>query len=442
MMRCYLDVKNDSNATVMRSFRNIIERVWRRLEVRLGKCRSDMHTVIGGINPKDVIGKLTVEELSLTSDKYFRSIADTTGVMSKPFSDLIETPQILENIGLLLSGLHLGKSMKVLEFGAGSCWLSRYLSQLQCQTICCDVSRTALDIGRRLFEEFPIVGASVSEPVFLHFDGHNINLPDESVDRIVCSDAFHHVPNQKEVLSELARVLKVGGIAGFAEPGRFHSQSPQSQFEMRNFQVLENDIIPSELFSIALDSGFDDMRLKVFCDMDVSASEYEMLTNGTPATRLSKSLRDNLRRAMLNRTVFFLYKGKVVLDSRSHEGLSHSITTSRSEFHIKAGEYLNIQMNITNTGGAKWITKNINDIGVVKIGTHLYDEHDKLITLDFSRHCFTTPIESHETVERTITISFSDVGVYKLAIDLVAERICWFENIGSKPQSIKVTVQP
>jgi ubiquinone/menaquinone biosynthesis C-methylase UbiE len=103
------------------------------------------------------------------------------------------------------------------------------------------------------------VGTPISEPVFLHFDGHKINLPDESVDRIICHDAFHHVPNQKEVISELGRVLKRGGIAGFSEPGRFHSQSPQSQSEMRNFNVLENDIIPTEIFSLAREYGFDDM---------------------------------------------------------------------------------------------------------------------------------------------------------------------------------------
>jgi ubiquinone/menaquinone biosynthesis C-methylase UbiE len=31
------------------------------------------------------------------------------------------------------------------------------------------------------------------------------------MDRIICHDGFHHIPNQAEIISELARVLKPGG---------------------------------------------------------------------------------------------------------------------------------------------------------------------------------------------------------------------------------------
>lgn len=395
-----------------------------------------------GINPKDIIDKLTVEDLCLTADDYFRSISDTIPLMAKPFHNLLESPQILQNMGLLLSGLHLGPTMKILEFGAGTCWFSRCLSQLQCQTICCDVSRTALEIGRRLFDEFPIVGLPVSEPVFLHFDGHKIALPDQSVDRIICNDAFHHVPNQEEVISELARVLKAGGIAGFSEPGEFHSQSPQAQYEMKNFNVLENDIVPMEIFAIAKKYGFDDIRFKLLCDMDVSLCQFQSLINGKQDRELPQSVSGNIRNVMYNKTIFFLYKGKVIQDSRTYEGLSHSIYIDKNDFQITAGDDMHLSMKITNTGSARWINENINDLGVVKIGSHLYDAKNKLLDINFSRHYFTKPVEPGEVVDTIITINFRDAGVYKLSIDLVSEGIIWFENIGSKPQLITVTVQP
>ena len=59
-----------------------------------------------------------------------------------------------------------------------------------------DVSRHALEIGKKLFDYHPIPAGSISEPVFLPFDGYMIDLESESVDRIVCNDGFHHVPNQ------------------------------------------------------------------------------------------------------------------------------------------------------------------------------------------------------------------------------------------------------
>lgn len=99
------------------------------------------------INPKDLINKLTVGELCLTAENYYKSISDPTAQMAKPFSSLLEAPELLQNMGLLLSELHLGKTMTVLEFGAGACWFSRFLNQLQCQTISCDTSKTALELA-------------------------------------------------------------------------------------------------------------------------------------------------------------------------------------------------------------------------------------------------------------------------------------------------------
>src|SRR4029077_2535679 len=98
----------------------------------------------------------------------------------------------------------------------------------------------------------------------LVFDGRRIDLPDASVDRIVSFDAFHHLPNPDEVLREFARVLKPGGIAGFAEPGARHSRSPMSQFEMRTYRVVENDIDVHAIWRTAARCGFRDLEVAIF----------------------------------------------------------------------------------------------------------------------------------------------------------------------------------
>lgn len=392
------------------------------------------------INPKDLIETLSVEDLCQTADAYFKSIYDPTQQMGKPFSNLIETPEMLQNMGHILSGLRLGKTMTVLEFAAGTCWFSRYLNQLQCRTISCDVSVAALEIGKRLFSEYPIIGNLVSEPLFLHFDGHKINLPSESVDRIICHDGFHHVPNQDEVISELARVLKPGGIAGFSEPGMFHSQSPQSQYEMKNYKVLENDIVLSEIFDIALKHGFTDLKIKLLNDMELSFDDYQSLTGNRPNPALEGNILGNVRNVMINRTVFFLHKGTFIPDSRSHIGLSHSLSTKRNVFSVKASEDLYIPLKVSNTGIAKWLNKNINDIGVVNIGTHLYDERNNLLNLDFSRHAIKSPIYPGQTFEQDIKVRLSDIGKFVISVDLVSEGICWFENIGSRPIYLQINV--
>lgn len=406
------------------------------------------------INPKDMMEKLSVEELCLTAENYFKALsADMRSLVSKPFSSLRDAPELLENMSLLLSGLRLGKAMTVLDFGAGTCWFSRFLNQLQCQTISCDVSKTALEIGARLFEEHPIIGDYVSEPRFLHFDGHTIDVPDHSVDRIVCLDAFHHIPNPDEVMSEFARVLKEGGIAGFGEPGRFHSQAPTSQFEMRNFNILENDIDLNEIFSIAQRKGFTHISCKLLSTMEVTLDDYNTLTTDDGAgsfrapwkswkmTALRKSVLDNIRMATTMKSIFFLYKGEFIPDSRSHVGLAHSISIEKNEFSVMEGEDLNIALKISNTGGARWLNENINYIGVVRIGTHLYDQNNTLLNHDFSRHDLERSLSPGETIDKIITVRFSTKGTFILAVDLLSEAICWFEILGSQPRFITVEVR-
>lgn len=392
------------------------------------------------INPKDIINKLSVEELSKTADDYFKAIQNPIPQMAKPFSSLVEAPEILKNMGDLLSGLHLGKTMLVLEFAAGTCWFSRYLNQLQCRTVSCDVSEAALEIGKRLFSEFPIIGELISEPLFLHFDGHKIDLPSESVDRIICHDGFHHIPNQAEVISELSRVLKPGGIACFGEPGAFHSQSPQSQYEMKNYNVLENDILISEIFDIANKCGFTDIRLKLLTNMEVSLHEYQALLANHSNPSLVNNIMNNIHNIMTNKTIFFLYKGAYIPDSRSHIGLSHSISINKDVYSVKAGENLYIPLKISNSGTAQWLTENINNIGVVNIGAHLYSETHSLLNLDFSRHAINTPTDPGQAFEQVIKLRFNEIGKFLISIDLVSEGICWFENLGSKPVYIHINV--
>ncbi|HJV87709.1 MAG TPA: class I SAM-dependent methyltransferase [Noviherbaspirillum sp.] len=360
------------------------------------------------INPQEVIEKYSIKDLCESADDYYKSIANPWPQMAKPFSSVVEAPELLINMGQLLSGLKLGKTMRVLEFGAGACWFSRFLSQMQCATVACDTSATAIGIGKRLFHEYPIIGDYVAAPEFLVFDGHRIDLPDESVDRIICFDTFHHIPNQEEVLAEFFRVLRDGGIAGFSEPGRYHSRSPQSQYEMANFKVLENDVDLDGIFKLANRIGFEQCQATI-----VNAGK----------------------------TVFFIHKGVAMPDSRGHEGLAYAMKAERTSYKVGRSEQLVIDVDILNSGGAKWLCKNFGDLGVVKLGAHLYDANRNLLNLDFARSCFARDVLPGESVSNAITVTFPHAGKFYLSLDLVSESICWFENVGATPAQIEVTVQ-
>ncbi len=383
------------------------------------------------IRPEDVIAKYSIEELNETADEYYKQIKNPEFSIGKPFNSLADIDFHLQNIGMLLAGLHLGITMTVLEFGSGTCWLSRYLHQLRCDVICCDVSKTALDIGKTLFKQYPVVGPPpISDPKFLLFDGHRIDLPDESVDRIFCFDSFHHVPNQEDVIKEFYRVLRQGGIVGFNEPGRYHSQSNKSQMEMRDYKVLENDINISDIYSIAQKAGFSDIKIKLPLGRDISIRLYRFLNF------LSSKKYEEISKV----SSFFLFKGKYVSDSRSHEGLLHTIESEKKEYSASKGK-VQIPLKITNRGNSRWLAKNTNDLGLVRIGTHLYDENNKLLDTDYSKHPLKKDVEPFTSFEQIISLYFFNTGKYMLVIDLVSEAVCWFEEMGSETLSLIINVE-
>jgi SAM-dependent methyltransferase len=384
------------------------------------------------IRPADIIARYSVEELIETADEYYRGIADPTAIMSRPFAYLHEAPVMLQNLGALLAGLQLGKTMTVLEFGAGTCWLSRCLLQLDCLPICCDVSGAALDIGRRLFAEHPTIGPTPFAPLFLPFDGHRIELDDQSVDRIVCFDAFHHVPNVNDVIGEFGRVLRDGGIAGFSEPGRDHSRSAQAQYEMRDHRVLENDIHLRAIFEAAREAGFTQLTARVSNDLEVTLDHYEAITEGR-GDDVRRAIWNNTSDTMRRRTVFFLHKGDMRRDSRSHVGLAHAMRARRADHAVAPGGPLTVDLHIDNTGKATWLSTNICESGIVRVGTHLYDRHAQLIATDHSRHDLPHAVEPGQSIDMTIEIPLPSDGDFVVGIDLVAEGVIWFEYVGSKP---------
>jgi hypothetical protein len=118
-------------------------------------------------------------------------------------------------------------------------------------------------------------------------------------------------------MKEFSRVLKQGGIAGFAEPGPNHSRSIQSQYEMRNFTVIENDIDVKTIWKCAQKLGFTKIELAIFNELPVRVSleEFEdFLSGGITKEHYIQSTCCS----MSNHRTFFLYKGDLPFGDSRH----------------------------------------------------------------------------------------------------------------------------
>ncbi|SRR6266545_444445 len=395
------------------------------------------------IDVRRLIQELSVEELCQTAEQFFARLPNWDYLHAKPFAAINETPELLMCFAQVVEGLKLLPDMTVLDFGAGSCWTSRFLSQLGLKVIAHDVAPSALKIGQALYERHPLIG-NQPEPQFLQFNGRKFDLPNECVDRITCWDAFHHVPNPGQVIREMGRVLKQGGLAGFSEPGPQHSKSPQSQYEMRTNRVIENDIIVEEIWTEAQEAGFTDIKLALFNPYSflVSLNEFETILKGQDrGDRYIAETCDQMR----HRRVFFLFKGDATspADSRQRDGLMAQLKVQSAAERIAAGQSLPLTVDVTNTGTSIWLPTS-SRVGAVHFGIHLFDRKGILLELDYFRHNLTLgegrKILPGETVQFVTEVPVPSPGVYLFQCDLVSEAVCWFEHNGSPTVRLKVDV--
>ena len=201
------------------------------------------------------------DEYNGAAERYFAEHADASKLLDKPFTDIEGFPEHLIRTGTLISAGRIQPGDVVIEMGAGTCWLSHLLNRYGCRTVAVDVSRTALDIGKKLFEREPSTDWSL-DPQFVEYDGHTLPLEDAMRDCVVVYDAFHHIPNQRELLAEMHRILRPRGIVVMSEPGIGHADSPASVAE-RETGVLENELVVADIAALAAAVGFHNTTLLV-----------------------------------------------------------------------------------------------------------------------------------------------------------------------------------
>jgi SAM-dependent methyltransferase len=102
---------------------------------------------------------------------------------------------------------------KVLELGCGRAWVTRELAKAHpdCQFIATEVD--TIQHQKNLNDPAPNISFRLE-------GAESIIEPDESVDVVLMLKSLHHVPESlmSQAMTEVARVLKPGGIAYFSEP--------------------------------------------------------------------------------------------------------------------------------------------------------------------------------------------------------------------------------
>jgi SAM-dependent methyltransferase len=359
----------------------------------------------------------------------------------KPFANPREAPAMLYRLGLALEALDLGVGQAVLDFGAGSCWLSLALNRLGCRTVSIDISRTALALGAEALGRDPYARSEL-EPRFMTYDGRTLPLPDASVDRAICFDAFHHVPNPNEILPELFRVLRPGGRLVMAEPGAGHAAREAALFESTHYGVLENELVLEDLLTVARRAGFEEFELKPYPDVDnlVLPAEAHL---GLLAGDHSLYPMDHVVASMRELHVVAMLKPGARRDSRNPGTLEARIDTlgvARVQGH--AGKEVSIPIRIVNLGDTLWLAEQDHvGGGYVSLGGHLQDGNGAALAVGHFTQRLPRDVAPGETVEMLATFGLPEVaGRFTIRLDLVDDRVAWFSQVGSPTTDLELQV--
>ncbi len=381
----------------------------------------------GLIDVRGLIARYSNDEHVARADAYFSSMPDNPELLRKPFFGLRDTPPNMYGIGEVLARLQLFPGAAVLDFGAGTGWLSKALAFMGCCPIALDVSAAALAIGRRAFEADPVAAGLAID--WRTFDGQVLPLGDASVDRVVCYDSFHHVADQAATLAEFHRVLRLGGLAVFHEPGPQHSGSPISQFEMRHHDVIENDIVLEDIWRHAEQVGFSNLLIAPATPFTASLTldSYNRILSGRATTADTAAVMAMVVQGGDNLRIFSMVKGEPMLDSRHGQGLAGTFDVSLTE---SVGPVLRGRARVTNTGHVRW-RPSVSEAGGVFLGVKLRDagrspDHGRVWLSDGG-------VAPGETVEVEFTLPAPHARPCELVFDLVSELVVWFETIGSTP---------
>lgn len=118
--------------------------------------------------------------------------------------------------------LKLGKGERILDLGCGEGRhaISAYMAK-DLDAVGVDLSMKDLQTTRERFGEFLEPDNTNKSLVISVANAGNLPFEDESFDKVICSEVLEHIPNYRQVIDEINRVLKTGGIAAISVPRFF-----------------------------------------------------------------------------------------------------------------------------------------------------------------------------------------------------------------------------
>ena len=396
---------------------------------------------------------------------YLRRSGGGSWELLKPFPSQGQTgtdqhSQHLLDFALLLRVLAPKPSDRILDLGAGSCWVSDWLRRFNFRTVAIDIAFDMIHLGKTRLGSAQ--GLAVGDMEALPFSSG-------SFDKACCVDAFHHVPDAPGALREIRRVLKPNGVAFFSEPGVGHATRPVSVAAMKNYGVLENEILINRFMDACLAAGFADVRLHPISHVlplfVLDRQQWQQWTRYSASQRPLRAIAKMWRAALeivglgkkdvlfeeafairLARELQSVIEEHPVITAHCSPFVPPQPTVEKAVIELLAAptratvsSTVVLRVRLINAGSTTWN----ETAGEVRLGIQLLDARGDLIDRDHVRHELPGAVAPGERCELEVPVHLPrSEGSYKLKCDLVREGVRWFETAGSEPRVHAIDVGP
>jgi ubiquinone/menaquinone biosynthesis C-methylase UbiE/glycosyltransferase involved in cell wall biosynthesis len=343
----------------------------------------------------------------------------------------------LFNFMVVARSLGLRPGDHVLDFGAGSCFVSELLNRLGYITVAFDIDPEILAIGRERLALDPRCDRDRSR--FVAGDGMCLPFRDQTFDGVICMNALHHMPDYRATLTEMYRVLKSGGRAVFAEPGEGHSKTPEAIFAIEQYGALEKDVVLSEIYQLAKKVGFRRMVLKPCVQPERVELDYEEFDRFREGGRTSGVCLTPIEIAdsMKGQPLFYLEKGgtrPLTSATAPAETLRAKILIKECPRRVDQGGCMKIVAVCENIGESIWLSKPRVFGGYVTLGVKLLTPDGRVLEDSRGRQRLAHDVPAGGRIEVVSEVSLEglELGSYRVLFDMVNELVCWFQSIGSE----------
>jgi SAM-dependent methyltransferase len=182
--------------------------------------------------------------------------------LTEPFGTGRQPGRLLFDFGVMASLLKPDAAdAPLLDFGAGSGWISELCARMGLHTVSFDVhGDLASCLAARAAADRRVDPALLG---YAHGDGHAMPFEAASFGHLLCYDTLHHMHDYPRVFAEFHRVLRPGGRAIFVEPGAGHSSSRETiafveAQKQHDPNWIERDVVLEDIDQIARAAGFAD----------------------------------------------------------------------------------------------------------------------------------------------------------------------------------------